>query len=56
MGEKVYLDIPLSNPHAVALTTHYQTQAIFDCGRMYYGAAPEIPMDQVYGITTFELG
>jgi GNAT superfamily N-acetyltransferase len=56
VGEKVYLDIPLSNPHAVALTTQYQTQAMFECGRMYHGAAPEIPLDQVYGITTFELG
>ena len=56
IGEKVYLDIPLSNPHALALTTHYQTQAMFECGRMYHGAAPEIPIDQVYGITTFELG
>ncbi len=56
IGEKVYLDIPLSNPHAVALTTHYHTQAMFECGRMYHGAAPEIPIDQVYGITTFELG
>lgn len=56
VGEKVYLDIPLSNPHAVALTQHYQTQAMFECGRMYHGQAPEIPLDQVYGITTFELG
>lgn len=56
VGEKVYLDIPLSNPHAVALTQHYQTQAMFECGRMYHGVAPAIPIEQVYGITTFELG
>lgn len=56
VDEKVYLDIPLSNPQAVALTQQYSTQPMFECGRMYHGAAPQIPLNQVYGITTFELG
>jgi GNAT superfamily N-acetyltransferase len=54
--DNVYLDIPRSNPWAVALTTKYQTQAIFECGRMYHGAAPSLPIHKVFGITTFELG
>ena len=54
--DKVYLDIPLCNPLAVALTTKYQTQAMFECGRMYYGIKPSLPMHKVFGITTFELG
>lgn len=56
VGEKVYLDIPLSNPLAVALTQKYQTKAMFECGRMYHGTAPALPMHKVFGITTFELG
>jgi hypothetical protein len=54
--DKVYLDIPLCNPLAVTLTTKYQTQAMFECGRMYHGVAPTIPTNKVFGITTFELG
>jgi GNAT superfamily N-acetyltransferase len=56
VGEKVYLDIPLCNPLAVALTQKYQTKAMFECGRMYYGTAPLLPLHKVFGITTFELG
>jgi hypothetical protein len=56
VGEKVYLDIPLSNPLAVDLTQKYQTKAMFECGRMYHGTAPALPMHKVFGITTFELG
>jgi hypothetical protein len=28
----------------------------FETARMYKGPAPEIPLERVFGITTFELG
>lgn len=55
-GEPVYLDIPMANPDAVALTQKYQTKYVFECARMYHGKAPEIPLGKVFGITSFELG
>jgi hypothetical protein len=54
--EKVYLDIPCCNAGAVKLAEMYQTEYVFECARMYYGTPPDLPMDKVFGITTFELG
>jgi hypothetical protein len=29
---------------------------VFETARMYRGAAPELPLGNIFGITTFELG
>jgi hypothetical protein len=29
---------------------------IFETARMYTGAAPALPLDRIFGVTTFELG
>lgn len=55
-GSLVYLDIPVSNRNAVELVKNHNATYVFECARMYYGKTPEIEMDKVYGITTFELG
>ena len=55
-AEKVYLDIPCCNEDAVRLSSNYETEYVFECARMYYGNPPEIPLQKVFGITTFELG
>lgn len=55
-GQSVYLDIPVSNPNATALVQRYNANYVFECGRMYHGPAPNLALDQIYGITTFELG
>ncbi len=55
-NESVYLDIPVTNPDAVELVKNYQAEYIFECSRMYYGKPPAIPIQKIYGITTFELG
>lgn len=52
----VFLDIPTINQHAVSLVQKYQGKYVFECARMYYGTAPEIEINNIYGITTFELG
>ena len=56
IDEPVYIDIPTNNESAVRLTKKYNTTYIFECARMYYGEQPKINMNNVYGITTFELG
>ncbi len=56
VGELLYLDIPVINKDAVALIKKYKTTYVFECARMYYGKPPEIDINKVFGITTFELG
>ena len=56
VGEPLYIDIPDINSSGVELAKKYQTRYVFECARMYYGKAPDIPVEKVYGITTFELG
>jgi len=55
-GEPVYLDIPMVNNAAVEITKTFNTSYVFECARMYYGNAPEVAIDKVFGVTTFELG
>ncbi len=55
-GEMVYLDIPMVNPAAVNLVRKYDGKYVFECARMYYGQPPDVHINKVFGITTFELG
>lgn len=56
VGEPLYMDIPVINNSAVALMKKYNTSYVFECARMYYGKAPQLDREKVFGITTFELG
>jgi hypothetical protein len=40
----------------VALVQRYSMQPVFETARMYKGSPPSIPIEQVYGVTSFELG
>ncbi|NTV98359.1 MAG: GNAT family N-acetyltransferase [Chlorobiaceae bacterium] len=51
-----YLDIPESNPDALQLVKRHGMKVVFSTARMYKGRAPELPLERMYGITTFELG
>ena len=55
-GDLIYLDIPLINKSASELANKFSLKECFECGRMYFGPIPEIPMEKVFGVTTFELG
>jgi hypothetical protein len=52
----LFLDPPLPNTAAVGLAERYGMARVFETGRMYRGAVPQIPMERIFGITTFELG
>ena len=56
VGEPLYLDIPVINQGAVNLIKKYNATSVFECARMYFGKSPNIEIDKVFGITTFELG
>ncbi|MEM9482965.1 MAG: GNAT family N-acetyltransferase [Cyanobacteria bacterium P01_F01_bin.116] len=55
-GQPFYLDVPQVNTKAVALAERYGMSSVFETARMYTQVAPELPLHQIFGITTFELG
>jgi GNAT superfamily N-acetyltransferase len=56
VGEQLYLDIPVINKGAASIIKKNNASYVFECARMYYGKPPEVEIDKVFGITTFELG
>jgi GNAT superfamily N-acetyltransferase len=54
--EAVFLDIPEPNAAARALVQRHGMRMVFETARMYTGAAPAVPVQRLYGITSFELG
>ena len=55
-GQLITLDVPETNPAAVALAERYRMTSIFETARMYTIDAPAIALEQVFGVTSFELG
>lgn len=55
-GGDVTLDTPETNPHAVALARRHGLRPVFETARMYRGGDPGLPVERIYGITSFELG
>ncbi len=52
----VYLDVPQVNLAAVELAERHKMKVVFETARMYTGKEPEIVLDRLFGVTTFELG
>jgi len=55
-GEPVFLDIPEPNASALALAQRHRMEQMFETARMYTKGEPGLPLDRVFGVTTFELG
>jgi len=55
-GAPVFLDTPMPNAGALALAAHHGMTPVFETARMYTGEEPDIALDTVFGVTTFELG
>lgn len=55
-GGQVFVDIPEPNGEAKALCVRHGLSPVFETARMYRGTVPDLPLDHIYGITTFELG
>lgn len=54
--EELYLDVPGTNAAALAMASDLGLELRFETARMYRGPASALPMDRIFGITTFELG
>ena len=55
-GPPIFLDCPEPNRSAVDLATRDGLSPVFETARMYRGGTPDVPLRQIYGITTLELG
>ncbi|MDO6708682.1 GNAT family N-acetyltransferase [Photobacterium sp. 1_MG-2023] len=54
--EAVFLDVPEVNSAAVALAEKYGMTVSFGTARMYTQFEPELPLDRIFGVTSFEIG
>lgn len=56
-GEQFYLDIPVPNAAVVALVQDRKMTPVFYTARLYTTRDPvPLPLDEIFGVTTFELG
>lgn len=54
--EPIFLDVPEPNGAARALAEDAGLTPVFETARMYKGPAPDLPLGEIYGITSLELG
>jgi GNAT superfamily N-acetyltransferase len=55
-GAPIFLDTPAVNGAAIDLARRHNMTAVFETARMYAGGKPDLPLDRIFGITSFELG
>ncbi|MBN1664926.1 MAG: hypothetical protein JW943_15105, partial [Deltaproteobacteria bacterium] len=55
-GEEYFLDIPEPNSGAATLVKRHNMQMVFETARMYSGPVPSLPLEKIFGVTSFELG
>jgi GNAT superfamily N-acetyltransferase len=56
LGDPVFIDIPEPNQGALKLAAKHDMRPEFACERMYLRGDPSLPLDEIYGITSFEAG
>jgi GNAT superfamily N-acetyltransferase len=54
--ETIYLDVPEPNKNAIEIAGKYGMTMVFKTVRMYSQEEPDIRLEGVYGVTSFELG
>ncbi|MCX6356158.1 MAG: GNAT family N-acetyltransferase [Candidatus Aureabacteria bacterium] len=52
----IYLDVPEVNHSAVSLADRYNMKVVFETARMYMIKKPDLPLDRIFGVTSFEIG
>lgn len=52
----IFLDTPAVNAAAADLADRHNLTVAFETARMYRGNNPDLPINRLFGVTTFELG
>lgn len=55
-GEVFFFDTPEPNSAAVAMARNRQMEEVFGTARMYSHEQPALPIQEIFGVTSFELG
>lgn len=55
-ASEIFLDVPEPNKAAIALAQKFWMTPVFETARMYTKSFPNLPLENIFGITTFELG
>ncbi len=55
-GMPVFLDVPEPNAAGMALAKKHGMTEVFGTARMYTREIPKLPIQQIFGVTSFELG
>jgi GNAT superfamily N-acetyltransferase len=55
-GLPVYLDVPEPNREGLDLAARYGMELVFETARMYTRQVPALPLQEVFGVTSFEMG
>jgi hypothetical protein len=55
-GAPVFLDVPEPNTAALRLAERHGLGPVFETARMYTVAPPDLPLGEIFGVTSFELG
>ncbi|MBS0644376.1 MAG: GNAT family N-acetyltransferase [Proteobacteria bacterium] len=56
IGQQVQLDVPEPNDAGLRLAQSFGLSEVFGCARMYHGPTPDLPVRQIFGVTSFEFG
>ncbi len=56
LGAPVFLDTPEPNSAALDLAKRHHMHPVFETVRMYTREDPGLPIDRIFGVTSFELG
>lgn len=54
--QTIFIDMPQPNAAAFALAKALGLEKVFETARMYSDHEPDIELDRIFGVTTFELG
>ena len=55
-GDPYYIDVPEINGAAIIMVQKYNMKKVFETARMYTNEVPDIDLNKVFGVTSFELG
>jgi len=55
-GDPVYLDVPEVNATGVNMALRYHMKPVFMTARMYNRTTVKLPLQAIFGVTSFELG
>lgn len=55
-GQTVFIDIPETNVAGIAMLQSYNASLVFETGRMYRNQALPLPLQNIYGLTSYEFG